>query len=253
MTGPRILLGYELGEIQSADAATALAIARRIEPATMAAAPTPPSPGFADRVMAALADEPGPAPVGFVAPLRKLGPLAGFGASMRQAWATLERPGRPAFARAVALAYVLTVAVAGVSLAGALTFGAASALGLLGPASTAAPTSTPTPAPIVAPLFTPEPVAEPSDESSSEPSPEPSEAVDASDGPDDRGGGTGPEASDDHGDNSGPGGGGGGGDDGSGPGGGGDDTGHGGSTPGPTEDAGSSDDGGSSGSGGGSD
>ena len=249
MTEPRILRGYELGELPSVDAAAAMAVARRVEAATMVASPAAPTPSFTDRVMAALADEPGPAPVAFVAPLRKLGLLAGFGASMRQAWATLDRPGRPAFARAAALAYVLTVAAAGVSLAGAATFGAAGAFGLLGHASTQTPT--PTPAPIVAPAITEDPDAEPTDEPSIEPSAEPSESADESEGPDDHGGGTGPEASDDHGggtgpeasddhsDNSGPGAG--------------DNSGPGESSPGATDDPGSSDDGGGSGSGGGSD
>jgi uncharacterized membrane protein YgcG len=251
MTEPRILLGFELGEISSADAAAALAVARRIEAATIVAPPAAPAPDFTDRVMAALVDEPGPGSVGFVAPLRKLGVLAGFGASMRQAWATLERPGRPAFARAAALAYVLTVVAAGVSLAGAATFGAAGAFGLLGPASTHRPTPTPTPAPFVAPVITPHPVAEPTDELVTERSQEPSASADESEGPDDHSGGTGPEASDDHGggtapeasdergDNSGPGGG--------------DDSGPGESSPGASDDPGSTDDGGGSGSGGGSD
>jgi uncharacterized membrane protein YgcG len=241
MTEPRILRGYELGEIPAAEAAAAMAVARRIEAATMVVSPAATIPGFTDRVMTALADEPGPAPVAFIAPLRKLGVLAGFGTSIRQAWATLERPGRSTFARAAALAYVLTVAAAGVSLAGAAMFGAAGAFGLLGPA--AMQRATPTPAPLVAPVITPDAVTEPSEEPSIEPSPEPSEPADETNGPDDHGGGTGPEASDDHdggtrpeatddrGDNSGPGGG--------------DDSGQGG-----TDDPGSSDDGGGSGGGG---
>ena len=249
MTEPRILRGYELGEIPSAEAAAAMAVARRIEAATMVVSPAATTPGFTDRVMTALADEPGPASVAFIGPLRKLGVLAGFGASIRQAWATLERPGRPAVARAAALAYVLTVAAAGVSLAGAATFGAAGAFGLLGPASTQR--ATPTPEPLVAPVITPNSVAEPSEEPSIEASPEPSEPADETEGPDDRAGGTDPEASDDHGggtapaatddrdDNSGPGGG--------------DNSGPGESSPGATDDPGSSDDGGGSGSGGGSD
>jgi uncharacterized membrane protein YgcG len=249
MSEPRMFRGYELGEIPSADAAAAMAVARRIEAATMVASPAVLTHGFTDRVMTALADEPGPASVAFIAPLRKLGVLAGFGASIRQAWATLERPGRPTVARTAALAYVLTVAAAGVSLAGAATFGAAGALGLLGP--TATQQATPTPAPVLAPVITPEPVAEPPEEPSIEPSPEPSEPADESEGPDDHGGGTGPEASDDHGGGTGPeateerG-------DSSGPGGI-DNSGPGESSPGATDDPGSSDGGGGSGSDGGSD
>ena len=239
MTG-RVMRGYELGEIPTVDAAAAMAIARRIEAATMVASPTDPTAGFTDRVMAVLADEPGPASAAFVAPLRKLGVLAGFGASIRQAWAMLERPGRPTFARAAALAYVLTIAAAGVSVAGAATFGAAGAFGLLGPTSTHTPA--PTPAPIVAPVITREPVAEPIAEPSIEPRPEPSESAHESEGSDDHGSGTSPEASDDHGDNSGPGGGGG--DESSSPSG--DDSGPGDSSPGATEEPGGSDEGGGS-------
>lgn len=221
MSEPRVLRGHELGEIPSADAAAAMAIARRLEAAAIVAPPMLAKPGFTDRVMAAISDEPAPATIGFLAPLGQLGVFAGFAASVGQAWATLERPGRPAFARAAALAYVLTVAAVGISLAGAAAFGAAGAFGLLGPAPTQP--ATPTPAPVVAPAVTPEPIAEPTDEPSQEPGVEPSEAPDESEGPDDHNGGTGPEATDDHGDNSGPGGAGG--DDSSGPGGG-DDSGH---------------------------
>ncbi len=219
MTG-RVMRGYELGEIPTVDAAAAMAIARRIEAATMVASPTDPTVGFTDRVMAVLADEPGPASAAFVAPLRKLGVLAGFGASIRQA--------------------VLTIAAAGVSLAGAATFGAAGAFGLLGPTSTHTPA--PTPAPIVAPVITREPVAEPIAEPSIEPRPEPSESAHKSEGSDNHGGGTSPEASDDHGDNSGPGGGGG--NESSSPSG--DESGPGDSSPGATEEPGGSDDGGGS-------
>lgn len=94
---------------------------------------------FSARVMAAVANEPTPGAVGFMAPLRRRGVIAGFGASVRQAWATISAPGLPSFARATALAYVLVVAMAGVALAGAATVSVGSALGVFGPA----PTSTP--------------------------------------------------------------------------------------------------------------
>src|SRR5207247_6496713 len=116
-----------------------MSIDRHIEAAAMVASPTVPTPGFTDRVMAALADEPGPAPGGFLAPLRKLGVVAGFGASIRQAWATLDRPGRPALARAAALGYVLMLAATRGALASGAPFGAASAFGRLGPPSRPAP------------------------------------------------------------------------------------------------------------------
>jgi len=170
--------------------------------------------GFSDRVMAAIEKEPSPAPGGFLLPLWRHGIIRGFRESVRQAWMSSGR-GRPAFARATALAYVLVVVTAGVSLAGAATFGTAGALGIFTPRATAEPSEEPTAWPQSSPLL-----PEDQDDSSAEPSeaPEATEAPevspDASDGPDDHGGGSGPEASDDHGDNSGPGGG----DDGAGPG-----------------------------------
>ena len=171
-----------------------------------------PSPAFSDRVMAAIALEPSPAPAGFLRPLRRAGVLGGFVESLRQAWASVGS-GRPAFARAVAIAYVLLVATAGVSLAGAASFGAAGALGLLAPNHTVAP-STDRTDPTEAPEATQAPVVE-SDESSAEPSETPESSPDESKGPYDHLGGDAPEASDDRSDNSGPGGGG---DDSSGPG-----------------------------------
>src|SRR6185369_4556283 len=72
---------------------------------------------FSDRVMGALAGEPLPGAAGFLFPLRVRGPFRGFTESVRQAWASIGT-GRPAFARAAALAYVLLVAIAGTSLVG---------------------------------------------------------------------------------------------------------------------------------------
>jgi len=201
---------------------------------------------FSDRVMGALADEPLPGAAGFLFPLRRRGPFRGFTESVRQAWASIGT-GRPAFARAAALAYVLVVAIAATSLVGAATFGAAGALGLLEPHQT----TQPTPEPTVTPPLTPEPSVE-----SPEPSmeSEPSESPEAVEPSDDHGGGE-PQASDDHGGNSGSGGGGGGGGDdgsgGSGGSGGGSDDGGGAQQ---TDDHSGSDDGsGGSGGGGGSD
>jgi hypothetical protein len=198
-------------------------------------------PAFTDRVMAALAHEPSPMPVGFLAPLRRRGLLAGFAESVRQAWASI-RAGRPAFARAAALAYVLVVVLAGTSLAGAATIGAAGALGWFAPRETVSPSPEPTlplsTTPSTEPMPSPEPTesAEPAETETPEPS-------------DDRGGG-GAEPSDDHGGGAAEpsddkGGSGGGSDDRSG--------GSGGSGPSSTDDHSGSDDGSGSGSGSGSD
>lgn len=207
--GPRTVDAAELGTTDAADLADALASARRIEAAID---DTVIAPGalFSDRVMAALADEPVPAPTGFLAPLRRRGVIAGFGASVKQAWASIGAPGRPRLARGAALAYVLAIAIAGTSLAGAATITVAGALGIIGPHQ-AQPTPT-----LPAQMTSPEPSYRPSAES--EP-PGPEASNDPSSGPDatdDHGGGAQP--SDDHGgSSSGAGsiGGGGGGDDGS--------------------------------------
>jgi len=202
----------ELGPTQGSELDDAMEAVRALEAVANDGAVRP-SPAFTDRVMAALADAPSPAPLGFLAPLRRRGLLAGFGGSVRQAWASIGA-GRPAFARAAALAYVLVVALAGTSLAGAATFGAAGALGLLGHE-----TAPPSPEPTTLPVMTPAPtIAAPPSVEPSE-SPEPSETAEPSD---DHGGGL--EPSDDHGgggagpsdDHSGAGSGGGGSDDGSG-------------------------------------
>ena len=212
---PRDLNPSELGTTEPADLSDALATAGRLG-ASIEDLPLVTGPAFSDRVMAALADEPTPAPVGFLTPLRRLGLIAGFGASVRQAWASITAPDRPTFARGAALAYVLVIAIGGTSLAGAATIGLAGAIGLLGPHATqAAPSSTPFQ------LTAPDSSARPSGESeppASEASEEPSETPGASD---DRGGSGGPEPSDDRGGSPGPGssGGGGGSDDGSGGGG----------------------------------
>jgi hypothetical protein len=154
---------------------------------------------FTDRVMAALANEPTPTPAGFLGPLRRRGLVTGFVESLRQAWRSMGA-GRPVFARAAALAYVLAVVLAGTSLAGAATFGAAGALGLLDH-ETSAPSAVPT-----YPATLPAPRLESNAPESAEPSesPEPSETAEPSDDhgdgaePSDDHGGGGAEPSDDH-------------------------------------------------------
>lgn len=191
-SGPRGFEPAELGTTDPADLADALESARRLE-ASIEEMPIATGASFSDRVMAALADEPAPTSTGFLAPLRRRGVVRGLGASVRQAWASIGTPGRPTFARAAALAYVLVIAIAGTSLAGAATIGVAGAFGMIGPHQ---PQPTPTmPAPSRAPDATQRPSVE------SEPDgPEASE--DQSDGPDatdDHGGGGGSEPSDDNG------------------------------------------------------
>lgn len=202
MSGPFRLGTEELGQVDGADVEGVREALAALELAADEA-PVMTGPAFSDRVMAALADEPSPAPTGFLLPIRRRGLVAGFAASVREAWASVGA-GRPALGRATALAYVLVVAIAGTSVAGAATFGAAGALGLLGPQRSAEPSLEPSVTPVLTPtptLVPPTPTASPSFE------PEPSETPERPEASDDHGGGSGPEPSDDHGGNSGPGGG----------------------------------------------
>jgi uncharacterized membrane protein YgcG len=230
MMGPRNVQPDELGDAEGMDLQDAMRVGNRLLE-SMDDLPFTMREDFSDRVMGALADEPTPGATGFLVPLRRRGLPAGLVESVRQAWASVGS-GRPMLGRSAALAYVLAVVIAGVSLTGAVTIGPAGALGLLG-----GPSPSPTPSvlqPTVAPPSVPPPSIPPAPTSSpnvtdgpERPTPSPTETDD------------GPEASDDHGGNSGPGGGG---DDDSGPGGGDDSSGSGGNS-GP----------GSSGSGSGSD
>jgi hypothetical protein len=197
MIGPRNVQPDELGDADGMDVQDAMRVGNRLNEA-MDEVPITTREGFSDRVMTALAGEPTPGTTGFLAPLRRRGFLAGLGESVRQAWASVGS-GRPMLGRSAALAYVLAVLIAGISLAGAATVGTAGALGLFDPASTPSPAPT-TPGPTAPPVTTAPPPSIPPTPS---PSPNMSEPPD---GPtpsptqtDD-----GPEASDDHGGNSGP-------------------------------------------------
>ena len=205
MTGGRSFRVDELGDAPARELQAALEAAAWLD-ASIDDVPGISGAGLADRVMAAIAAEPAPAAIGFLGPLGARGLVGGFWQSVRQAWAAVGTPGRPLPGRAAALAYVLAIAVAGLSLAGATTLGVGSALGLFGPG----PTQTP-------PLVSPAPTLEPAPSPSIAPSPSavvppptpgpsasPTESAEPSD---DHGGGGGPgsEPSDDHGGNSGPG------------------------------------------------
>jgi uncharacterized membrane protein YgcG len=201
MIGPRNIHPDELGEAEGMEVQDALRVGNRLVEA-MDDVPMPAGEGFVDNVMAALADEPTPGATGFLVPLRRRGILGGFRDSFRQAWTSVGA-GRPIVGRSAALAYVLAVAVAGVSLTGAAALGTAGALGLFN----ATPTQSPAP-PTVAPSPTenaPEPTMAPS------PSPTPTETDDETDDPNDDNSGPGGGGDDDSGrgddgDSSGPGG-----------------------------------------------
>ncbi len=165
-----------------AELATAWSMARELE-ASRPPETIGPSAPFVDRVMAAVALEPAPRRAGFLAELRARPGLAGFAASVREAWTVASGgPGRPAGARGLALAYVLAVAVIGASLTGVGVYGAAGALGLLDGDRSPTPavaTPSPSPSPSPEPSRTPDVSTSPEPSESAEPSgtlePEPSD------------------------------------------------------------------------------
>jgi uncharacterized membrane protein YgcG len=198
MIGPRNVHPDELGEAEGMDVQDALRVGNRLVEA-MDDVPMPTDEEFVDNVMAALADEPTPGTTGFLVPMRRSGILGGFRQSFRQAWASVGA-GRPIVGRSAALAYVLAVVIAGVSLTGAAALGTAGALGLFNATPTNSPTPPP-PAPTVAPPSVAPSPSENAPEPTVGPMPSPTETDDESDDPNDDDSGSG-----DDGDSSGPGG-----------------------------------------------
>jgi hypothetical protein len=207
MIGPRNLHPDELGEAEGMDVQDALRVGNRLVEA-MDEAPMPTDEAFVDNVMAALADEPTPGTTGFLAPLSSRGIFGGFRDSFRQAWASVGA-GRPIVGRSAALAYVLAVVVAGISLTGAAALGTAGALGLFN--ATPANSPTPPPPPTVAPPTVAPSPSENAPEPTVGPRPSPTETDDETDEPNDDNSGPGGGGDDDSGprddgDRSGPGG-----------------------------------------------
>ncbi|HZM71816.1 MAG TPA: hypothetical protein VFC71_00430 [Candidatus Polarisedimenticolia bacterium] len=220
---PSELAGADGGQASDIELAAVTSIAREIE-SRRGAADARPSPGFADRVMSAIASEPAPRVAGW---FRGGSSLAGLAANVRAAWqVAVAGGGRPLNLRVAALAYVLVVALGVTAIGGVAAFGAAGALGLFDsepspapsppaetfePSPSASPTPGPTvepsPAPGTSPSASPEETAEPTasdglpsaspDESEAPGSvaPPSSEASDEPDSSDDHGGST-PEPSD---------------------------------------------------------
>ncbi len=162
----------------TAEVADALAMGRELERFAVAE-DVRPSPGFADRVMGAIADEPLPAPVvaaGAAARGARLGAmLAAFGDLWRVAWTG----GRPLAVRAQALAIVLVILV----VAGSVTsLAAVGALNVLTPNRSPDLTPAVSPSPSVAPTPTLSPSPSPSPTESAEPSDSagPSESTESS-------------------------------------------------------------------------
>jgi hypothetical protein len=195
MTEPRRFDVHELigADDDGGDAGLgeAVAAARALE-AAVSGPDARPSTDLADQIMAAIAREPAPRPIGIVAALRRRPGLGGLVDSLRVAWSRALASGRPITSRAGGLAYVTAVVLLAVSLTGVAAYTTAGAIGLLGPHASQTPLespSLPTPGPLVSP--------EPTEVESTEPSESP-EASDAVEPSDDQGGAS-QEPGDDHG------------------------------------------------------
>jgi hypothetical protein len=183
-----------------------LRLARELE-ALAVRSDVPPSAAFADRVMAALEDEPSPVPARAAGRAIRRGSVSALLASIRDAWRVTVRPGFPAVIRAQALAIVLVVVALGAGTASA----AAGALGLFDERASPspqpsidvspAPSVTPPPSPDASPTLLPS--ATPSEPGETE-TPEATETAEPTESADDHGGGSGSDDSG-SGSNSGPG------------------------------------------------
>ena len=164
------------GQGDPAELAAALGTARLIE-RTAGADGVRPTPGFSDRVMAAIAGEPLPRRNRLVA-------LAGL---FRLTWQTMLSANRPPMVRARALAIVLGALIALGSLGGAATLAAAGALNLFqahpssGPSQLPHPQVSPSPDPTQ--THEPEHTSAPSETPEASESPEPTETAEPGDSP----------------------------------------------------------------------
>ena len=130
---PDELAGSE-GPVDPADLAAALDLARLIE-RSVGADGVRPTPGFSDRVMAAVATQPAP----------RRSRLAAIVGGLRLAVQTALNANRPPLVRARALAIVLAALIALGSIGGAATLAAAGALNLFQPHPSSGPLLTPHP------------------------------------------------------------------------------------------------------------
>ena len=174
---------------------------RELEAMTMTS-PVLPGDGFADRVMAAIADEPLPQPVRAFGLALVGGHLRSAIAAVGDAWRTIASTPAPLAVRAQALALVLVVAVGSLALAGGAAVGA---MGLLDrddaprpsqPAPSVAPSPSPSPSPEPTPSASPEPTETPEatetpDDSTAAPTSRPRTATPTATGTDDHGGNSG--------------------------------------------------------------
>ena len=145
----------ELGDdvVDNAAAAELLAVARDLETYARSDSVTL-SGDFEDRVMAAIANEPPPRPMGSRG-------LLGIVAVVRDSWRLVWSADRPMAVRAQALAFVLLAAVALGSLGSLAAVGVGALLSPNGPAPTVQPAPVPTPSPSALPSPSPTPVRQP--------------------------------------------------------------------------------------------
>jgi uncharacterized membrane protein YgcG len=152
MTGP-----FRPGELDGAnealtivEQAQALAAARELEGAAMAA-DIRPSPGFSDRVMAAVAVEPLPRPVMALGWAARQGRARAAVSALADAWRLVWRGGVPLAARAQAVVLVVVLVVAAASLSGVAIAGVAGMLGHSTVISPSPPSTVTQPSEVVSP------------------------------------------------------------------------------------------------------
>jgi hypothetical protein len=146
--------------MSAVELAEALATARELESAAMAA-DVRPSAGFAERILAAVAAEPLPRPMARIGRAVGRGRLGALVAALADTWRLAWSGGRPLAVRAQALAVVVVLVVAAGAMSGLAVVGVA---GLLNPPgvtvpspSDTAPAIAPSPSPSNDVIATPEP------------------------------------------------------------------------------------------------
>jgi hypothetical protein len=150
-------------------------------------------PGFTDRVMAAIADEPVPQPAIALRVALRRGRLGQALAAMGDAWRVAFGGPRPFAVRAQALALVLVLAIVTLGAGGAAVVGASRLLGLDGPRPSAVePSPIVSPPPSLRPSPSPSPSISPSPSLGPTPTPTENEPTETPEGSDDHGGGGGP-------------------------------------------------------------
>jgi len=154
------------GEAPAAELAASLRVGRELD-AFAAAERVEPTGDFAARVMGAIAIEPAPQPVSIVGDAIRRGRPVALLAGLHDAWRVAFSGGRPAAARAQALALVLVAAIGLGSLGGLAAVGA----GVLLNRSDSSPTPGPSP---TMPSVSTSPTVTPSPTPGVSPSPSPS-------------------------------------------------------------------------------